>query len=60
MPAGFSFMLKMLSYLDGWDGIKSVEIAITKYHLTDGTTVSIPEDQRKWEKFTFKHSHSGF
>lgn len=41
-------------YLNGWDGIKSVEIAITRYHKINGKAVIIPEDQRKWVKFTFR------
>ena len=41
-------------YLDGIDGIKSVEIAITAYHQTNGRTVTIPDDQQKWAKYTFK------
>ena len=38
--------------LYGFEGMYSVKIAITKYHTTDGRTVSIPEKQWTWEKWT--------
>ena len=33
------------------DGTRSVRVAIEKYHATDGTTVSISEDQLEWIEF---------
>lgn len=33
------------------DGTDSVNIAIEKYHATDGTTVSVPDDQLAWVEF---------
>ncbi len=35
----------------GYDGVKSIEIAITKYHFTNGKTVEIPEEQYVWIKY---------
>lgn len=37
--------------LNGFDGTKSVRIAITKYHCTDGTTYTIPESEWKWHQY---------
>lgn len=33
------------------DGTRTVQVAIEKYHATDGTTVSVPEDQLEWIEF---------
>lgn len=36
----------------GFDGIKSVSIAIQKYHTTSGRTVEISEDDLQWKTFS--------
>ena len=33
------------------DGTKSVKVAIEKYHATDGTVVTVPEDHLEWIEF---------
>lgn len=35
----------------GVEGTRSVKIAITKYHTTDGNTVIVPESEYRWKKF---------
>lgn len=37
--------------LYGTDGTKEVDIAIAKYHATDGTTIIVPDDQLEWIHF---------
>lgn len=37
--------------LNGYSDIKAVEIAVKKYHTTDGKTVEIPDDELSWKKF---------
>ena len=37
--------------LYGFDGTRNVKIAITRYHLTDGTSVTIPENRWVWKKY---------
>ncbi len=40
-------------YMTGYDGIKEVEIAVTRYHKTDGTVIKIPDDQLDWKRFHY-------
>ena len=37
--------------LSGYSNVKSIEIAVIKYHTTSGRTVTIPEDYFVWKKF---------
>lgn len=37
--------------LYGFDGTQKVEIAITRYHMTDGTSVSVSYSDRVWHSF---------
>ena len=40
--------------LDGYSGVKSVEIGIFKYHTTGGTTIEVPIRTIKWRRYTFR------
>ena len=35
----------------GVDGMKSIDIAILKYHTTNGRTITVPEDQLNWIRY---------
>lgn len=50
-PSGYSWSN------NSWYGVRSVDIAIHKYHCTDGTTVTIPESQYKWVKYESPRSN---
>lgn len=36
----------------GFDGIKSIQIAIQKYHTTSGKTIEVPEENYRWMTFS--------
>lgn len=53
LPSGKTTPSNHYWTLYGFDGTRKVEIAITKYHFTDGTTVTVPPERQEWKTYSF-------